>query len=107
VNLIYVSEQRRLGFAGVVIDVAAQIGNLFDLGFAVGFRFGKGIENEAGAVFAGLKVVSIRPTLNIGCDIRMKHGKLPRMHQAGPLGGLSGGIVELELLHVEQIAIGN
>jgi hypothetical protein len=37
----------------------------------------------------------------------MKHGDLAGVHQAGPLGGLSGGVVELELLHHEQFAIGN
>jgi hypothetical protein len=37
----------------------------------------------------------------------MKHGELAGVHQAGPLGGLSGGVVELELLHHEQLAIGN
>jgi hypothetical protein len=48
--------------------------------------------------------VSIRRTLNIGCDIGMKHGKLPRVQQTGPVGGLSGGIVELKLLHEELFA---
>jgi hypothetical protein len=37
----------------------------------------------------------------------MKHSELPRVYKAGPLGGLSGGVVELELLHHEQLAIGN
>jgi hypothetical protein len=37
----------------------------------------------------------------------MKHGELAGVDEAGPLGELSGGVVELELLHHEQLAIGN
>src|SRR6476660_7078755 len=98
-NFVYVSEKGRLGFASVIVNIAAEIRDFCDFGFAIGFRIGERVKHNADAVFSWVKVVSIRRALNIGGDVRMKNSELSSAHQTGPLGWFSGGVVELEYLH--------
>src|SRR5580765_2202941 len=65
VDFVYISEHRRFGFTGVIVDVAAQVGDFFDFGLAVAFRFRQGIEHQAGAVFTALQVVAVGRALYV------------------------------------------